>query len=186
MKANVYIDGLNLYYGALKNTRFKWLNPARLCELILPAFEVKRIEYFTALVRPRPDRRDRRIRQQVYLRALRTVPDLDIVLGRFLTSEVHMPVADYRSFRTRYVQVVKTEEKGSDVNLASHMLRDGFRGGYDVAVLLKNDSDLIEPIRIVKEELGLMVAGFQRITMTLYIFQCNIIGARGIRGSNIS
>ena len=51
MKANVYVDGLNLYYGALKHTRFKWLNPARLCEFRLPAFDIDRIEYFTALVR---------------------------------------------------------------------------------------------------------------------------------------
>jgi len=55
------------------------------------------------------------------------------------------------------VRVVKTEEKGSDVNIASHMLRDAFRGSFDVAVLVTNDSDLIEPIRIVREELGLVV-----------------------------
>lgn len=157
MKTNVYIDGLNLYYGALKRTRFKWLNPARLCEFLLPAFDINHIEYFTALVRPRSGRPDRRIRQQAYLRALRTLPDLDIVLGRFLTSEVLMPVAGQGSPRTLYVQVVKTEEKGSDVNIASHMLRDAFRGSFDAAVIVTNDSDLIEPIRIVREELGLAV-----------------------------
>ena len=55
------------------------------------------------------------------------------------------------------MRVVETEEKGSDVNIASHMLLDGFRGAYDAAVLVTNDSDLIEPIRIVREEPGLMV-----------------------------
>ena len=68
-----------------------------------------------------------------------------------------MPVAEPRSVQDRYVRVVKTEEKGSDVNIASHMLRDGFRGAYEAAVLVTNDSDLIEPIRIVREELGLLV-----------------------------
>jgi uncharacterized LabA/DUF88 family protein len=157
MRTNVYIDGLNLYYGALKHTGFKWLNPARLCESLLSAFQVNRIEYFTALVRSRSDRPDQRIRQQTYLRALRTLPNLNIVLGRFLTSEVRMPVSGQESLRNRYVRVIKTEEKGSDVYLASHMLRDGFRGNYDVAVLVTNDSDLLEPIRIVREELGLVV-----------------------------
>ena len=85
------------------------------------------------------------------------MPNLDIVLGRFLTSEVRMPVADHLSDRTTYVRVVKTEEKGSDVNIASHVLRDAFRGKCDAAILVTNDSDLVEPIRIVREELGLVV-----------------------------
>ncbi len=40
------------------------------------------------------------------------------------------------------------------MNLACHLLLDGFRGNYDVAVVLSNDSDLVEPIRIVTQELG--------------------------------
>jgi hypothetical protein len=47
-----------------------------------------------------------------------------------------------------------TEEKGSDVNLASHLLRDGFMGRYDVAAVLSKDTDLVEPIRIVTRELN--------------------------------
>ena len=43
----------------------------------------------------------------------------------------------------------KTEEKGSDVNLASHLLRDAFSKKFEVAVLITNDSDLAEPVRIV-------------------------------------
>ncbi len=68
-----------------------------------------------------------------------------------------MPLVGSGGVRSRFVRVIKTEEKGSDVNLASHMLRDGFRGSYEAAVLVTNDSDLIEPIRIVREELGLVV-----------------------------
>jgi len=47
------------------------------------------------------------------------------------------------------VWVDKTEENGSEVNLASHLLRD--------AVLITNDSDLAEPVWIVAHELGLPV-----------------------------
>ena len=52
---------------------------------------------------------------------------------------------------------MKTEEKGSDVNLAAHMLIDGIKGRYKVAVVISNDSDLATPIRMVKDELGLKV-----------------------------
>ena len=52
------------------------------------------------------------------------------------------------------MKVVKVEEKGSDVNLASHLLLDAFQGSFDVAAVLSNDSDLVEPIRIVTKVLG--------------------------------
>ena len=52
------------------------------------------------------------------------------------------------------VLVFKVEEKGSDVNLASHLLFDAFRGAFDAAAVLSNDSDLVEPIRIVTKELS--------------------------------
>jgi hypothetical protein len=49
---------------------------------------------------------------------------------------------------------LKVEEKGSDVNLACHLLLDAFQGNFDVAAVLSNDSDLVEPIRIVTQVLG--------------------------------
>ena len=55
------------------------------------------------------------------------------------------------------VWVDKTEEKGSDVNLASHLLRDAFLKQFEVAVLISNDSDLAEPVRIVAQELKFAV-----------------------------
>jgi len=50
--------------------------------------------------------------------------------------------------------VIRTEEKGSDVNLGTHLLWDAVKNVYDVAVIISNDSDLYEPIRIVKQEMG--------------------------------
>lgn len=52
------------------------------------------------------------------------------------------------------VRVRKFEEKGSDVNLASHLVRDACIGHFDVAAVLTNDTDLVEPIRIVTQEIG--------------------------------
>jgi hypothetical protein len=34
--ADVYIDGFNLYYRALRKTPYNWLNLRRLCEFLLP------------------------------------------------------------------------------------------------------------------------------------------------------
>lgn len=60
----------------------------------------------------------------------------------------------------------KTEEKGSDVNLAVHLLNDAWLDRYDCAVLVSNDSDLAEAIRLVKSQhnksIGLIVPGDEK------------------------
>lgn len=52
---------------------------------------------------------------------------------------------------------MRTEEKGSDVNLASYLLLDGFRKEYEQAVIVSNDADLVTPIKIARDEFGLKV-----------------------------
>ena len=47
-----------------------------------------------------------------------------------------------------------TEEKGTDVNLASYLLMDGYDRDYEQAVVISNDSDLALPIKIVRERLS--------------------------------
>ena len=93
MKVYVYVDGFNLYYGAVKGTPYRWLNLAEMCRLLLPNDQIRHIKYFTALVNPRPNDLDQRVRQESYLRALATIPNLTTVLGYFLTHEVKMPLA---------------------------------------------------------------------------------------------
>ncbi len=78
----------------------------------------------------------------MYLRALGTLPNLFLHYGHFLTHNVWMPDASSKKKPPDHVQVIKTEEKGSDVNLATHLVRDGFRNEYELAVLVTNDSDL--------------------------------------------
>lgn len=92
--------------------------------------------------------------QSTYLRALRAVSVLTVHLGHFLTSTVRMPLAKPIPGGPRTVEVIKTEEKGSDVNLAAYLLADAFRADADTFVVVSNDSDLIEPIRLVSQELG--------------------------------
>ena len=52
------------------------------------------------------------------------------------------------------VRVRKTEEKGSDVNLATHLLVDGFWQAADAYVVVSNDSDLAEPMRVLINDFG--------------------------------
>jgi len=155
MKTNVYIDGFNLYYGSLRRTPFKWLNPLRMCQLLLPNDTIVAIKYFTARVSARPSDPEQPIRQNTYFRTLNTVPEIKIIEGTFLTKEVMMPLA--KTSPQQYAKVIKTEEKGSDVNLAVHLLHDAYRGDFESAVMITNDSDLLEPLKIVKYELELPV-----------------------------
>ena len=152
---NVYVDGFNLYYGALKRTPYKWLDLRLLSELLLPTDTVQEIHYFTARVSARPYNPTSAHDQSLYIRALKTIPNLRIVYGHFLTHSVPMYLTSVAP--PQKVWVDKTEEKGSDVNLASHLLRDAFNKRFEVAVLITNDSDLAEPVRIVSQELKLPV-----------------------------
>jgi uncharacterized LabA/DUF88 family protein len=156
LRATVYVDGFNLYY-ALKPTCYKWLDLDLLCRLLLPKHTIQRIRYFTARVQARPGESGQRQRQDVYLRALATIPHLSVHFGTFLSHTVSAMRADSPAGQRRFVNIVKTEEKGSDVNLATHLLLDGFRGEYDVAAVITNDSDLTEPVRVVRDELKLPI-----------------------------
>jgi len=151
MKTNIYIDGFNFYYGCIKNTPYHWLDLAKMCSFLLPNDNIHCMKYFTALVTARGNDPDKPLRQQTFLRALKTIPNLEIILGTFLSHEVTMPLAPPNK---GYTKVIKTEEKGSDVNIATHLLVDGFRDDYELAIIVSNDSDLLEPIKFVTRELG--------------------------------
>ncbi len=166
MRTYVYVDGFNLYYGAVKDTPYKWLNISTLCQLLLPKNEIIKIKYFTALVSARPSDPDQPNRQQLFLRALQTIPELEIIYGHFLAHSIMMPLAHPVAGGPKHVRVIKTEEKGSDVNIAAHMVNDGHEGRYEVAILISNDSDLVEPVRIVRNELKLPVGILNPFVLT--------------------
>src|SRR6266511_3125248 len=130
MRTNVYVDAFNLYYGCLKGTPYRWLDLAALCRRLLPNDEINRIRYFTALVSARPDDPQEPQRQLTYLRALRTIPNLSIHTGHYLSHSVRMRLANPPPGGPATVEVIKTEEKSSDVK---------------------------EPIAVVQRDLGLIV-----------------------------
>ena len=157
MATIVYIDGFNFYYGAVKGTPYKWLDLDRLCRLILPRDDIVKIRYFTAMIRERSHDPEQVVRQQAYLRALATLPLVEIHYGHFSVRRVPMLLADPPDSGTRRVEVMKTEEKGSDVNLATYLLLDAFQRQCDTAVVLTNDADLAEAVRVAQDELGISV-----------------------------
>jgi hypothetical protein len=115
---------------------------------------IQSIKYFTALVSARPNDLNAPASQKLYLRALSTIPELSVHFGHFLVHQVTMPLVVPVGDPQQYVKVIKTEEKGSDVNLATHLLHDAHMNKFDVAVVVSNDSDLLGPIKIVRNELN--------------------------------
>lgn len=174
-RAIVYVDGFNLYYS-IRYTPYRWLNLVTLSRLLFPSLQVQKVKYFTALVKPHRDDPGARTRQEAYLRALRTLgSDLEIHEGHFLRKQTSAMALAWGKKDNRWrrlllaaalgdrrvlergpvkVKVSKADEKGSDVNLASHLIADAYEEKFDVAAVLSNDGDLEYPLRFVREQLG--------------------------------
>jgi len=151
MRTIIYIDGFNFYYGAVKGTKYKWLDFKKLFELLLnESHEIIKIKYFTAIVSGKYDP-SKPSRQKLYLKALQNfIPEMEIYFGHFLSHEINAPLAKPKG-KNRYVRIIKTEEKGSDANIAVHLLNDAWLNNYDCAVIVSNDSDLAEAMKLVKQ-----------------------------------
>lgn len=170
MSAYVYVDGFNLYYGAVEGTPYKWLDIVELCRRLLPRNRIERVRYFTALVSDTRSDPKKSTRQQTFIRALETLPEIEVTYGSFLQSVRRMPLARPRpddvgdprvvaftAHGPTSAVVLRTEEKGSDVNLATMLVADAYQGNFQAAAVLSTDSDLALPIELVRRELRLPV-----------------------------
>ena len=157
MLTNIYIDGFNLYYRALKDTPFRWLDLRKLAETLFPQDEIHKVSYFTARLDSRPGNPSQRQRQQAYLRALATLPGYEAHFGVFRTGVRRRPLAYPAPGQPTHVLITNTEEKGSDVNLATRLLVDGFNGEYEQAAVVSNDADFAGAMRYIRDGLGLRV-----------------------------
>ncbi|HEX8940145.1 MAG TPA: NYN domain-containing protein [Candidatus Limnocylindrales bacterium] len=165
----VYIDGYNLYYGSLKSTPYKWLDPYALACALLPGDSIEAVHYFTARVAATPGNPGVAQRQDVYLRALATLPRVHVREGFYLLKQDRLikvqplnpanPKIPNPANHT--VEVWRNEEKGSDVNIATQLLLDAFDGNFDLAVVISNDSDLAWPILKVRQKFGRPVGVFK-------------------------
>ena len=151
MIERVYIDGLSLFYRSVKGTPYKWLNVGKICEIAFPELSIRSIKYFTAKVMAPANDPFKQRRQLYYLRALRTLPNLEPKYGRFYSHYVDLPKGEsWRRGIYELVEVLKTEEKQTDVNLASHMVNDSWLYDFEIAVLITNDTAYKTTIEMLK------------------------------------
>lgn len=162
LNTTVYIDGFNFYYGSLKNTNYKWLDLELLFQTVLnKQNKITKIKYFTANVQSTSSNPNVHVRQQTYLSAIQAhCPLVEIYYGHYLR---HRKVMENVNPPPARVTVWNNEEKGSDVNLALHVLNDAWLNSYDCAVIVSNDSDLAESLHFVKSQhkktIGLITPG---------------------------
>ncbi|MDM7892854.1 NYN domain-containing protein [Curtobacterium caseinilyticum] len=155
---------------------WRWLDPRALAQVLLDRpgagwhGTIERIVYCTARVNG-ADNVDGQRDQDTYLRALRDHASIDVLaLGQYVTRVATAPLAVAgRRGRPRLVtadwplqvrngdgadvpsatfmaSVARREEKGSDVNVAAHLLIDVLTGAVDAVIVISNDSDLAFPV----------------------------------------
>ena len=182
MKSYVYIDGFNLYYCAVKGTSFRWLDLNKLCVNLFPTKQIEKIYYFTAKVKASLHDPAIPTRQDTYWRALRTITNLEIIEGHFVQWPRLMPQYPlaYINNNTRNppqrVQVQRSEEKGSDVNLAAKLVYDSCINNVDEFIVISNDSDLALAIELVTGQIGkpVIVVNPNRTSRARYFPGCKI------------
>jgi uncharacterized LabA/DUF88 family protein len=141
-RLNVYIDGFNLYFGMVEAgfTDCKWLDIQSFANNIKHVtHSIQAVKYFTSRVSNNPEKQKR---QSTYLDALNTT-SVEIILGQFRNQ-----LSNCRTCGNTYFE---SKEKMTDVNIASQLITDAFLDKYDIAILVSGDSDLVPPIKIVKE-----------------------------------
>ena len=167
----MYVDGFNPYYSSLKKSSLKWLDIQKLVRRILPSHHnIVKMKYFTARVKSSPSDSTKPERQSAYWRALKSIPDVEIVKGCFKTREVNGRLISplRKGLRKRsIVKIEKYEEKESDVNIATHIVWDSAQQDIDCIVLLSNDTDLKLPLWVARKKfhkiIGVITPWHQRI-----------------------
>ncbi len=152
MDTIAYIDAFNLYFGALKPNQCKWLDLQTWLDRQFPRNRITAVKYFTARVKPFEGDSGSCLRQADYLAALSTLPRVRIIEGHYLVKETSALLAHPPVSGSRQVRIIRSEEKQSDVNIASHMLLDACRNRFDAAIVVSGDGDLATPIRMVIQE----------------------------------
>lgn len=141
-----YIDGFNLYHGAVKETAYKWLDLSELCRRLRPQDEIVFVRYFTSYVKGAAPGQ----RQATFLQALATKPLIRTQIGKFTNKPVKCGVSNCQHAGPRDYTVIV--EKRTDVNIGAHMLADAGKDRCDVLALLSGDTDLVPAVSLVRAE----------------------------------
>jgi uncharacterized LabA/DUF88 family protein len=158
MRTVVYVDGLNLYYGGLRGTSFKWLDVYELFQshVLGAATYVEKVRFYTALVKgSASDDPESAWRQQVYLRALKAHHSdrIEIILGSMVRTTPFLRLACVpRGSPVSTVRVIQLTERETDVNLAADLISDAWLGRCEQAVICSNDRDLVGALAAVRRD----------------------------------
>ena len=164
---------------------WKWLNIKALAPTLAvdewgADATIGRVVYCTAPLKPDPTNPGQVGRQQNFIAAMRAHGSIDhLENGRFIekvktrplarrkkngkpelvTADYPVLVKDAANINVPgaifMVTVADREEKGSDVNVATHLLLDALGQQMDAALVISNDSDLALPVREVRKRMPL-------------------------------
>lgn len=174
---NLYYGGL----GHLGSTPgWKWIDLRALATRFATwqSASVGRVVYCTARVNDPADPQQTQ-RQDFYLKALELHGAVDVIEEGYYTSWAKESILTAEKAGTRaptafvdqgsaetwspglrirrnanghvFATVRKREEKGSDVNVATHLLADVLQQHVDGAIVISNDSDLALPLQIARQ-----------------------------------
>lgn len=205
---NLYYGGRGLM-GGPGRSGWRWLDLRGFAQAMVlrhsgwSGAQIDRVVYCTARIDGASNPTGARD-QNVYLRALRAAAAVDVIeMGRYVnrvafaplavkgadgrpviataswpimvqdTSEQSVPDARFM------VSVARREEKGSDVNVAAHLLLDLLHQRIDAAVVVSNDSDLAYPVAQARD---LIPVGLVNPTRGYPAGALNDSPARGVGG----
>jgi hypothetical protein len=158
-RCTVYVDSFNWYFGIfVRRPAWKWLNPQAVFETLRLDEDVIAIKMFTAIVDPRKPASEKRDRQNRYLKALGTLPKVQIVYGSYQERTVTCGAQEC----PRRLKYRVPEEKKSDVNLAINLIADALNNATDSMVIVSGDSDLEPAVQGVRSR-------YPKIKISVYI-----------------
>jgi len=96
-------------------------------------------KYFTSRVMDNPKKQER---QNVFLDALKTLSDFEILYGKYIINK--------RTCKNCQSVMNIPNEKMTDVNIATEMLTDVFQDRCDTVMLISADSDLKGPLTTIR------------------------------------
>lgn len=140
-RAIVYIDGFNLYFGLMQRgwRKYLWLDLKKFAASLLLLDQVLvHTKYFTSRI-SKPVSRQRQ--QSAFIDALNTLSEFSIYYGRYQ--------AEVRTCENCGFNAIISNEKKTDVNIATELLIDAFQDKFDTAILVTADADLTAPIAAI-------------------------------------
>lgn len=140
----VYVDGFNLYHGMhdAYGHKYLWLDLVSLSQALRPESQLVTVKYFTASVLDEPEAQGR---QDHYIDALTTLhpEQMRTTRGRYQSKQ--------RWCRSCGATFTLYEEKETDVNIATQLVKDAALRNMTAALIISADSDLAPAVRVAKE-----------------------------------